>query len=113
MNLVFANQDNEDAIYPLTTREIADAQKHDLKLNIMTDKYGYTTQLVKNTKVLYTYGKMAIPTSLQDCSVAWHHHYLHHRGNMLLKETLHLLMYWKGLQKTVQSHIKNVIVVRR
>jgi hypothetical protein len=26
MNLVFANQDDEDAIYPLTTREIEEAQ---------------------------------------------------------------------------------------
>ncbi len=30
MNLVFANQDDEEAIYPLTTREIAEAQKHEL-----------------------------------------------------------------------------------
>ncbi len=37
MNLVFANQDDEDAIYPLTTREIAEAQNHDLELNTMTD----------------------------------------------------------------------------
>ena len=44
MNLVFANQDDEDAIYPLTTREIAEAQKHDLELNTMTNKYGCTTQ---------------------------------------------------------------------
>ena len=27
MNLVFANQDDEDAIYPLSTRETAEAQK--------------------------------------------------------------------------------------
>ena len=44
MNLVFANQDNEDAIYSLTTREIAKAQKHDIELNTMTDTDGYTTQ---------------------------------------------------------------------
>ena len=30
MNLVFANQEDEEAIYALTTREIAEAQKHDL-----------------------------------------------------------------------------------
>jgi len=30
MNLVFANQDDEDAIHPFTTREIAEAQKHDI-----------------------------------------------------------------------------------
>ena len=50
--LVFANQDDEDAIYPLTTREIAEAQKHNLALNTVTDKHGDTTQIVENTKVL-------------------------------------------------------------
>ncbi len=51
MNLVFANQDDKDVFYPLTTREIAEAHKHDLELNKMTDKHGYTTQLVENTEV--------------------------------------------------------------
>ena len=106
MNLVFANQDDEDAIYPLTTREIAEAQKHDIELNTMTDKYGYTKQLVENTKVLCKNSKMVIPTSLQKHAVAWYHQYLQHPGNTCLKETLCLSMYWKGLRKTVQSHIK-------
>ena len=52
MNLVFDNHDDEEAIYPITTKEIAEAQKHDLTLNTMVDKYGYTTQLVGNIKVL-------------------------------------------------------------
>ncbi len=52
MNLVFANQDDKEAIYPLTTQEIAEAQKHNNKLNNMTDDHGYMTQLVENTKVL-------------------------------------------------------------
>ena len=60
MNLVFANQDDEEAIYPLTTREIAKAQKHDIELNTISDKHGYTTQLVENTKVLCKNGKMVI-----------------------------------------------------
>ena len=105
MNLVFVNQDDEDAIYPLTTREIAEAQKHDVELNTMTEKYGYTTQLVENTKVLCKDNKMVIPTSLQHRAVAWYHHYLQHPGNMCLEETLYLSMYWKGLRKTVQSHV--------
>ena len=52
MNMVFANQEDEEAIYPLTTREIAEAQKHDVELNTTTDKDGFTTQLVENIKVL-------------------------------------------------------------
>ena len=105
MNLVFANQDDEDAIYPLTTRDIAEAQKHDIELNTMTDKYGYTTQLVENTIVLCKNGKMVIPTSLHQHTVAWYHHYLQHPWNTRLQD-LCLLMYWKGLRKTVQSHVK-------
>ena len=38
MNRVFAKQDDEEVIYPLTTREIAEAQKHDIELNTKTDK---------------------------------------------------------------------------
>ena len=106
MNLVFANQDGEEAIYPLTTREIAGAQKHDLTLNTMTDKDGYTTQLVENTKVLCKDGKMVIPTSPQQRAVEWYHHYLQHPGNTRLEETLHLSMYWKCHRKTVQSYVK-------
>ena len=49
---------------------------------------------------------MIIPKSLQHCAVAWYHHYLLHPGNKHLKETIHLLMYWKGLRRTVQSHVK-------
>ena len=74
MNRMFANQDDEEAIYPLTTREIAEAQKHDIELNTKTDKNGYTIQLVENTKVLCKNGKMVIPKSLQQCAVAWYHH---------------------------------------
>ena len=78
MNLVFANQDDEDAIYLLTTREIAEAQKRNTELNTMTHKYGDTMQLVENTKVLCKNGKMVIPKSLQKHAVAWYHHYLQH-----------------------------------
>ena len=108
MNLVFATQDDENATYPLTMREIAEAQKHDRELNTMSDKYGYTTQLVENIKVLRKNSKMVIPKtkSLEKGAVVWYHHYLQHPGNTCLKETLCLSMYWKGQRKTVQSHVK-------
>jgi hypothetical protein len=102
MNQVFANQNKEDSIYPLTTREIAEAQNKDESLNTQ----GYSTQLVVNIKVLCKDGKMVIAKSLQHRAVAWLQHYLQHPGNKHLKETLCLSMYWKGLRKTVQSHVK-------
>ena len=102
MNQVFANQNEEDSIYPLTTREIAEAQQQDNSLKTQ----GYSTQLVENTKVLCKDGKMVIPKSLQHRAVAWFHHYLQHPGTKRLEETLRLLMYWKGLRTKVQSHVK-------
>ena len=106
MNLVFANQNEEDAIYPLTTREIAEAQEQDNNLKTQAEKEGYSTQLVKNLEVLCYKGKMVIPKSLQQWAVACFHHYLQHPGTKCLKETLCLSMYWKDLQMTVQSHVK-------
>eukprot|EP00804_Cyclotella_cryptica_P016192 CCRYP_005685-RA/>CCRYP_005685-RA protein AED:0.45 eAED:0.81 QI:0/0/0/1/0.5/0.33/3/0/553 len=102
MNQVFANRNEEDSIYPLTTREIAEAQQEDESLL----NKGYSPQLVENIKVLCKDGKMVIPTSLQHRAVAWFHHYLQHPGTKRLEETLRLSMYWKGLRTTVQSHVK-------
>jgi hypothetical protein len=55
MNQVFANRNEEDSIYPLTTREIAEAQQEDESLL----NKGYSTQLVENINVLvfYIYGR--------------------------------------------------------
>ena len=64
---VFANQNEEDAIYPLTTREIAEAQQQDDSLKIQAEKEGYSTQMVE---VLCNKGKMVIPKCLQHHAVA-------------------------------------------
>jgi hypothetical protein len=48
MNQVFAFWNEEDSTYPLTTREIVEAQQEDENLSTQ----GYATQLVENTKVL-------------------------------------------------------------
>eukprot|EP00804_Cyclotella_cryptica_P026287 CCRYP_007627-RA/>CCRYP_007627-RA protein AED:0.48 eAED:0.48 QI:0/-1/0/1/-1/1/1/0/129 len=59
MNLVFANRSEEDVIYPLTVREIAEAQKLDASLKTLKDQY--STQLVESTHLLCKEGKMVIP----------------------------------------------------
>ena len=61
MNLVFANWNEKDLIYSLTTREIAVAQEQHPTLKTQTDKEGYSTQLVKNMTILCKGNKMVIP----------------------------------------------------
>eukprot|EP00804_Cyclotella_cryptica_P010649 CCRYP_005464-RA/>CCRYP_005464-RA protein AED:0.15 eAED:0.23 QI:0/0/0/1/0/0/5/0/569 len=58
MNLVFANHSKEDVIYPLTVREIAEAQKIDASLKTLKDQY--LTQLVESTHLLCKDGKMLV-----------------------------------------------------
>jgi hypothetical protein len=101
---VFANRSEEDEIYPLTVKEIADAQQADRTLQKEKDKY--KVNLIENTNVLCKDGKLVIPKSLQQRAVSWYHHYLQHPGNTRLEETLKATMYWTNMRKTVRSHVK-------
>jgi len=89
INMVFANCSKENVIYPLTVKEIAQAQKDDTVLKKLHKHNKYSTQLVDDTQSLCKGGKMVIPTVLQNQSVCWYHHYLQHPGHTHLEETLH------------------------
>ena len=100
MNCVFANCSEEDKIYPLTVRDIAQAQHvdKDLKLYFTSDKPStYHLQIYENTEVVCNDGKILIPKSLQKRAVMWYHHYLQHPGHTRLEETLKAAMYWKSM----------------
>ena len=63
-------------------------------------------QLIEDTKVLCKEDKMIIPASLQHRAVSWYHHYLQHPGHSRLEEMMRSVMYWKGMQRTIQSYVK-------
>ena len=67
----------------------------------------YSSTLVENTEVLCKDGKMVIPAALQHCAVSWYHDYLQQPGHTRIEETLHAMMYWKGMRLTIHKHIKN------
>ena len=112
MNLVFANQNKEDAIYPLTTREIAEAWQQDNNLKIEAAKEGYSTHLVKNIEVLCKQGKMVLPKCLQHHTVAWFHHYLQHPGTKLSKKLFVFQCIGKVSEQQSNHMSKNVTVAR-
>ncbi len=86
-NLVFAHQEEEDEIYPLTLTEIADAQHKDQELKVYFKKSAKLPQkdiglhLIEDTKELCKNGKLMIPTPLRHRAVSWYHHYLQHPGH--------------------------------
>ena len=77
MNLVFTNHGEEEDIYPLTTIEIAEAQKKDQQLKIyykkdaISSKKDISLQIIDNTQVLCKNDKLIIPASLQHRAVSW------------------------------------------
>jgi hypothetical protein len=70
MNEVFANCSEEDEIYPLTTVEIAEAQKADTSLkhlfkhNTVIDQ-GLEVKLIENTTCVCKDGQLIIPKPLR------------------------------------------------
>ncbi len=69
LNKVYENRSEEEEIFPLTTPEIAEAQKANIKLkhcfrcNAVLDK-GLEVRLVDDTYVVCKDGKMIIPKLL-------------------------------------------------
>ncbi len=70
LNFTFANHGEEEEIYPLTTIEIAEAQRKDQELkvyykkNARMPKKDMCFHFVEDTKVLCNKGKLMIPASL-------------------------------------------------
>jgi hypothetical protein len=108
LNKVFANCSEDEEIFPLTTPEIAEAQKassklkHCFKHNTVLDK-GLDVRLIDNTYVVCKDGRMIIPKPIQRCAVLWYHHYLQHPEHTQLEETMKTTMYWKGMHSTIRS----------
>ena len=101
LNMVFTNRNEEDLIYPLTVKKIAQAEEDDLVLKKLSKTDKYSTQLVEDTQVLCKDGKMVIPKVLQHRAVSWYYHYLKHPGRTHLEEMLHTAMYWTGMLNTI------------
>jgi hypothetical protein len=99
-NLVIAHHKEEEEVYPLTLRKIANAQRKDQELkayfkkNAIIPHKDMGIQLIEDTKVLCKNGKVIIPTSLCQRAVKWYHHYLQHPGQLRLEETMRSVMYW-------------------
>ena len=93
MNQVFANRSEDEEIYPLTEKEIVEAQKADpilthlFKSNAVLSK-GLELQLVENESCICHEGKLVIPKPLQRRATMWYHHYLQHPGHTRLEETM-------------------------
>ncbi len=106
MNQVFANRSEEDEIYPLTVKEIVEAQKADTKLkhyfksNAVLDK-GLELKLIENESCICHKRRLVIPKPLQGHAVMWYHHYLQHPGHTRLEETMKAAVYWKGMSNTI------------
>jgi hypothetical protein len=108
MNELFVNCSDEDEIYPLSTEEIAEAQradaslKHLFKCNAVIDQ-GLEIKFIEYMTCVCKDGQLVIPKLLQVRAVKWYHHYLQHPGHTCFEETMNAAMYWKGMHTTIRS----------
>jgi hypothetical protein len=112
INHVFANRSKEDENFPLTVKEIVEAQKayliltHLFKSNAVLSK-GLELQLVENESCICHEGRLVIPKPLQRRATIWYHHYLQHPWHTRLKETMKSVIYWTGMRTTIRSITKS------
>ncbi len=112
LNNAFANCSEEDEIYPLIVKEIAEAPQADAKLkhlfkcNAVLNK-GLELLFVENKSCICNKIRLVIPKSLQQHAVMWYHHYLQHPRNTHLKEMIKAAMYWKGMRSNIWSIAKS------
>ena len=112
LGCIFANLSEDDDIFLLTTKEIAEAQKvdatlkHTFKRNAVLDK-GLEVRLFENTLCVCKEGWLVIPKPLQGRAVMWNHHYLQLPGHTRLRETMNAAMYWKGMRATIRSYTRS------
>ncbi len=112
MNQVFANRSEENENFPLTVKEIVEAQrgdpilKHLFKSNAVLSK-GLELQLVENESCTCHEGRLVIPKPLQRRATIWYRHHLQHPGHTHLEETMKAAIYWKGMRITIRSITKS------
>jgi len=102
----FSNHSEEDEIFPLTVKEIVEAQKADpilkhlYKSNAVLSK-GLELQLVENKSCIRHEGRLVIPKPLQRRATIWYHHNLQHPGHTHFEETMKAVIYGKGMCITI------------
>ena len=112
LNQCFANHNEENGIYPLTVKEIVEAQKAGstlkqyFKHNAVLDN-GLELLLIENESCICHKGRLVLPKPLQSCAVMWYHHYLQHPGHTRLKEMMKSVIYWKGMRNSIRSKTKS------
>ena len=110
---VFAQElGEEDELYPVTIREIADAQRADqklLKLFQNPDKERNIKPLMLEEEIVLCQvedknrPRLVVPEALQSKVVELYHHYLQHPGRDRLEEPLTQSLYWRGMRANIKK----------
>lgn len=118
MNHIFASSKavDDDEIYPVTIKEVADAQREDPKMKHLFDRPGKDKRnqkmILDDTVVLIRKNrpsdrpKLIIPDVLQDKILMWYHHYLQHPGTDRMEGTIGSVMYWHGMSAQIRRLCK-------
>ena len=80
--------------------------KHFFKCNATLNKR-LDLQNIEDQKCICNKGRLVISTPLQWQATMWYHHYFQHLGHTRLEGTMDTMIYWKEMQKTVQSITKS------
>ena len=113
----YTSREREDEVYPVTVKEIAEAQrahKHYAKYfkdtnKTVKDKDSHISIRTISDELVLVYkgNRLVIPTSrMQNKVLQWYHHYLMHPGETRMIETLTAVVYWENMRPHISKHVK-------
>ena len=107
---------NEREIYPVTVKEIADAQRKDKKLKpifvkgIDASKVNkrYSLTIIDEEEVVVWDKQRLVVTNkqMQKDIISWYHHYLQHPGRDRMEKTITAVLYWKDMTVHIREYVK-------
>ena len=115
----YNNEEDKKEDYPLTYKEIGQAQSEDkfVQKEMRKDKSSYEIlpffNAGKETELVCKRGKILIPTKLQKRTVDWYHHFLGHPGINRTEETIGQNLHWPKMREQITSSVNSCAICQR
>ena len=112
-------EDNDNDDFPLSFKEIGQAQSADAAL--MADARKYTSKYeIKNfhgggkQRTLLCYkDKIVIPTVLRQRVIQWYHHFLCHPGINRTEETIRQHLWWPEMRTQINKAVSTCLIYQK
>ena len=104
----------DTTIFPVNLTEVQELQEHDrsLRKQSWNNPKDLSKQEIEQIKIITYKNRIYLPIKLCKRVLDLYHHYLCHPGKTRMHKSLASTMYWEGMEKDINTYVKNVPSVK-